>query len=46
MDNVERSWGNRTILIHGGDAQNPSTAVSSPIYQSATFRFSDPVEML
>ncbi len=28
-----------TRLIHAGDAHNPSTAVSSPIYQSATYYF-------
>lgn len=28
-----------TRLIHAGDAHNPSTAVTSPIYQSATYYF-------
>ena len=32
----------QTRLIHAGDAANPSTAVSAPIYQSATFRFDSP----
>lgn len=31
-----------TQLIHAGDAANPTTAVSAPIYQSATFRFDSP----
>lgn len=35
-------WEMATSLIHGGDAHNPTPAVSSPIYQSATFRFDDP----
>ncbi|MFN2189564.1 MAG: trans-sulfuration enzyme family protein, partial [Candidatus Promineifilaceae bacterium] len=35
----------QTIGIHGGDEQNPSSGVSSPIFQSSTFRFSDPEEM-
>ncbi len=32
----------QTQLIHAGDAANPTTAVSAPIYQSATFRFASP----
>jgi len=35
-------WSSQTQLIHGSDAHNPTTAVSSPIYQSATFRFDTP----
>jgi cystathionine beta-lyase/cystathionine gamma-synthase len=31
-----------TRLIHAGDTHNPSTAVSSPIYQSATYYFETP----
>lgn len=31
-----------THLIHAGDAANPTTAVSAPIYQSATFHFDTP----
>jgi methionine-gamma-lyase len=31
-----------TRLIHAGDKHNPSTAVSSPIYQSATYHFDTP----
>ncbi|HEX6386618.1 MAG TPA: aminotransferase class I/II-fold pyridoxal phosphate-dependent enzyme [Anaerolineae bacterium] len=34
-----------TTLIHAADEHNPSPAVSSPIYQSATFRFDDPAEI-
>lgn len=36
------TWRPLTTLIHAADNDNPSTAVSSPIYQSATFRFDDP----
>jgi methionine-gamma-lyase len=39
------SWGMATRLIHGGDEFNPTTAVSSPIYQSATFSFDDPADI-
>lgn len=31
-----------TTLVHAADAQNPSTGVASPIYQSATFGFDTP----
>ncbi len=34
-----------TIQIHAGDEANPSTAVSAPIYQSATFAFETPEEI-
>ncbi|MCL4261681.1 MAG: aminotransferase class I/II-fold pyridoxal phosphate-dependent enzyme [Anaerolineae bacterium] len=34
-----------TLQIHAGDAANPSTAVSAPIYQSATFAFETPEEI-
>lgn len=34
-----------TIQIHAGDAANPGTAVSAPIYQSATFAFESPEEI-
>ncbi len=34
-----------TTQIHAGDAANPSTAVSAPIYQSATFHFESPEEI-
>jgi methionine-gamma-lyase len=37
--------GLQTTLIHAGDEHNPSTAVASPIYQSATFSFADPAEI-
>lgn len=36
------TWRPQTLLIHAGDEHNPSSAVSSPIYQSATFRFDEP----
>jgi methionine-gamma-lyase len=35
----------QTTGIHGGEDQNPTSGVSSPIFQSSTFRFSDPTEM-
>lgn len=41
----KEKWGLQTGLIHSGDAFNPSTAVSSPIYQSATFGFEGPEEI-
>ena len=34
-----------TNLIHGAAKDNPSSGVSSPIYQSATFRFQEPEEI-
>lgn len=34
-----------TVQIHAGDEANPSTAVSAPIYQSATFAFETPEEI-
>lgn len=34
-----------TVQIHAGDAANPGTAVSAPIYQSATFAFESPEEI-
>ncbi|MFW6096593.1 MAG: trans-sulfuration enzyme family protein [Chloroflexota bacterium] len=37
--------GRATRLIHGATKDNPSMAVSSPIYQSATFRFDEPEEI-
>ncbi len=46
MDN--KNLGKRRIQttgIHGGEEQNPTSGVSSPIFQSSTFRFSDPREM-
>ena len=38
----DRELGINTISIHGGDEQNPASAISSPIFQSSTFRFEDP----
>lgn len=35
----------QTNLIHAGDEHNPSSAVSSPIYQSATYAFTEPEEI-
>jgi methionine-gamma-lyase len=41
----QNSWRMATTLIHAADDENPSTAVSSPIYQSATFGFDDPADI-
>ena len=35
----------QTIAIHAGDAHNPSSGVASPIYQSATFQFTEAEEI-
>jgi methionine-gamma-lyase len=35
----------QTNLIHSGDEANPTTAVSTPIFQSATYTFSDPEQI-
>ncbi len=42
---MSRHWQLQTQLIHAGDEANPTTAVSSPIYQSATFRFDSAEEI-
>lgn len=39
---MNENWQLNTKLIHAGGAENPSTAVSSPIYQSATYEFESP----
>ena len=39
---MKKNWQINTNLIHAGMAENPSTAVSSPIYQSATYQFESP----
>jgi cystathionine beta-lyase/cystathionine gamma-synthase len=38
----EKKLGRQTHLIHDAAAHNPSPAIASPIYQSATFRFDSP----
>jgi len=45
MNNNKQEWRPATMQIHAGDEANPSTAVSSPIYQSATFTFETPEEI-
>lgn len=35
----------QTNVIHAGDEANPTTAVSMPVFQSATFTFSDPEQI-
>jgi cystathionine beta-lyase/cystathionine gamma-synthase len=37
--------GLNTDLVHAGDEHNPSSGVSSPIYQSATFSFQEPEDI-
>jgi methionine-gamma-lyase len=38
----EDTTGRQTHLIHDAAAHNPTPAIASPIYQSATFRFENP----
>ncbi|MDT8304655.1 MAG: aminotransferase class I/II-fold pyridoxal phosphate-dependent enzyme [Anaerolineae bacterium] len=38
----KKKAGRNTHLIHDGNRHNPSPAVASPIYQSATFQFDSP----
>ena len=45
MEKKESKRSIHTDLIHASDAQNPSSGVASPIYQSATFRFETPEEI-
>ncbi len=42
MSHTNKQWGFNTLAIHGGDDQNPSSSISSPIYQTSTFRFEAP----
>ncbi len=37
--------GLQTKAIHAGDVENPSSGVSSPIYQAATYHFDDPADI-
>ncbi len=39
------NWHTQTKLLHAGDSHNPSSAVVSPIYQSATFGFDSPADI-
>ena len=39
------NWHIQTKLLHAGDPHNPSTAIASPIYQSATFGFDSAAEI-
>lgn len=41
----EQERGRQTRAIHDGDVHNPSPAVASPIYQSATFEFDSPEDI-
>ncbi|MDX1416547.1 MAG: PLP-dependent aspartate aminotransferase family protein [Candidatus Promineifilaceae bacterium] len=38
----KESWQKQTRLIHASETENPSSAVSSPIYQTSTYEFEDP----
>ncbi|MCP4428161.1 MAG: aminotransferase class I/II-fold pyridoxal phosphate-dependent enzyme [Chloroflexi bacterium] len=42
---MKSELGMQTNLIHAGGGENPTTAVSSPIFQSATFKFDDPTQI-
>ncbi len=39
---INKNWKAQTRLIHAADKENPTTAVSSPIYQTSTYEFDDP----
>ncbi len=39
---MSNDWQLNTKLIHASAGDKPSTAVSSPIYQSATYEFESP----
>ncbi len=39
---MKNDWQLNTNLIHASADENPSTAVSSPIYQSSTYQFDSP----
>lgn len=39
---MNKNWKPATAQIHAADGVKPSTAVSSPIYQSATYEFENP----
>lgn len=45
MAKRSKEWGRQTSVIEAGQEQNPSSGISSPIYQSATFRFDEPEEI-
>ncbi|MFZ0549079.1 MAG: aminotransferase class I/II-fold pyridoxal phosphate-dependent enzyme [Candidatus Promineifilaceae bacterium] len=40
-----KKQGPHTQAIHAGDAENPSSGVVSPIYQTATYRFQEPADI-
>lgn len=43
IDTSERHF--QTDGIHGGEEENPTSAVSSPVFQSSTYLFDDPEEI-
>ncbi len=45
MSEDEAGRGKMTRLLHDGSRAAPSSAVAPPIYQSATYSFSDPAEI-
>lgn len=45
MSDTGKHWGFGTNAIHGDEGDHGPAAIVSPIYQSATFRFSDPADI-
>ena len=45
MDTKNDMKTSQTDAVHAGDVHNPTTAVSSPIFQSAVSKFADPDEI-
>ncbi len=45
MNPMDDKNSNQTDAIHAGDEHNPTSAVSSPIFQSSATRFDDPEEI-
>ena len=42
---MKNNTGLQTQAIHAGDRENPTTAVSNPIFQSATYKFTGPEQI-
>jgi methionine-gamma-lyase len=42
---MAKKQGLQTETIHAADGQNPSSGLTSPIYQSATYRFEEPADI-
>ena len=39
---MKYSWRPATRQIHAADAANPTSAITAPVFQSATYRFASP----